>query len=190
MQSWEAVTDEHQQKRIASFTSISGPCLDHAGMWMRRRLRHPTPRNLLQYLGQMAKSWYMAMFQLPFIPELYWKLLGRFWPKFLKRTEGIRIGITDTQISDGKHGINLYRANILARLFFPRERRTTVPVQLIVPLKDPYASPVLFDELPYWVPNLTRHDVDAKHWLPLSHPEYLADRVMQFVGELQSGIRV
>lgn len=35
IQSWEAVTDPAFNGRIASYTSISGPCLDHASLGMR-----------------------------------------------------------------------------------------------------------------------------------------------------------
>ena len=35
IQGWEAVTDPTLRGRIASYTSCSGPCLDHAGHWMR-----------------------------------------------------------------------------------------------------------------------------------------------------------
>src|SRR5690606_11829829 len=36
---WEAVCEPDAGERIASYTSISGPNLDHLGLWMRRRLR-------------------------------------------------------------------------------------------------------------------------------------------------------
>src|SRR5918996_6280533 len=50
--SWDAVTDPALRDRFASYTSISGPPLDHAGHWLRARLRRPTPRALAQILRQ------------------------------------------------------------------------------------------------------------------------------------------
>src|SRR5688572_25690092 len=44
IQSWEAVTDPDRNHRIASYTTLSGPCLDHVGHALRARLRHPSPR--------------------------------------------------------------------------------------------------------------------------------------------------
>ena len=41
IQSWEAVCTTPD--RFASFTSISGPCLDHVAHWTRRNLARPTP---------------------------------------------------------------------------------------------------------------------------------------------------
>ena len=46
IQSWEAVTSVAFEGRIASYTSCSGPCLDHVAYWIRARLLHPTPRSI------------------------------------------------------------------------------------------------------------------------------------------------
>ena len=93
---------------------------------------------------------------------------------------------SDTQLKDGRNGVNLYRANVLPRLAAPRERRTDVPVQLIVPLRDRFVDPELYRELPRWVPHLWRCDIDAGHWFFLARPQLLADRVRAFVA-LQEG---
>ncbi len=37
IQSWEAVTDPDLKGRILSYSTISGPCLDHAAFWMRKQ---------------------------------------------------------------------------------------------------------------------------------------------------------
>src|SRR5207245_10697206 len=62
MQGWEAVATSRLSARIASFTSISGPSLDHAGRWLRRKLR---AGRIGQLLRQMAGSWYIAAFDIP-----------------------------------------------------------------------------------------------------------------------------
>jgi len=41
IQSWPALADPRVAGRVASFTSISGPSLDHAGAWMRGLRQHP-----------------------------------------------------------------------------------------------------------------------------------------------------
>ncbi|MEY9848576.1 pimeloyl-ACP methyl ester carboxylesterase [Streptacidiphilus sp. BW17] len=53
-QGWEFATSPRLQGGLASFTSISGPCLDHAALWARDRLRHPTPANLWALAEQGA----------------------------------------------------------------------------------------------------------------------------------------
>lgn len=187
IQAWEAVTEPRIEPLLASFTSISGPCLDHVGHWMRARLAARRPRALLQLLGQLLSSWYIAFFHTPWLPEFLWRHgLGRLWPLFLNRLEGVhdpRPG--STQASDGEHGVKLYRANFFARLSRPRERRTRVPVQLIVASRDRYVRPQLFDGLERWVPNLVRRQTRRGHWqLLLNEPRQLALWLREFIGGL------
>lgn len=185
IQGWESVTEPAMQFRIASFTSISGPCLDHIGHWMRRRLLRPTPRHLAQLVAQILCSWYVWLFHLPWMMPLLWRYLGaRRWPAVLRAFEGLESEPSDTRAKDGFHGIQLYRANIFPRLLFPRERRTPIPVQLIVPLQDKHLRPELFEDLHLWVPHLTRHEVECGHWaLPLREHQRLAGYLGAFVSE-------
>ena len=158
IQAWEAVTELRIQPLLASYTSISGPCLDHVGHWMRDKLKQKTPRALLQVLGQLFSSWYIALFHTPLLPELTWRVgLDRAWPQLLRKVEGLRnVPISSSQRSDGVHGVKLYRANFIRSLFTPRLRHTQVPVQLIVPTRDRFVRPQLFDQLQHWAPRLQR----------------------------------
>ncbi|HVW42556.1 MAG TPA: SDR family oxidoreductase [Amycolatopsis sp.] len=171
IQAWEAVTEPGAHKRISSYTSISGPCLDHIGYWIRERFRRPTPRGLKQALTQQLHSWYILAFHTPVLPELAWRLvLARRWPGFLRRVEGVprRPGHpAPTMPSDAAHGVSLYRANFRGRLGRPRDRRTEVPVQVITPVGDHYVSPAVADGLERWAPNLWRRELHAGHWSSL-----------------------
>lgn len=69
VQSWEFVTVPRTEGRIASFTSMSGPSLDHLGHWIAGRLKRPTPRRVGQLLGQSAKSWYVYLLHTPACPN-------------------------------------------------------------------------------------------------------------------------
>lgn len=182
VQSWESVTDPSMQGRIASFTSCSGPCLDHMGHWFRDRLRQPTLKGLGQIALQTLKSWYVFMFQLPLLPGLQWRLgLGRIWPSLLRLLEGVKTEARPTQVSDGCHGVQLYRANVFQRLLAPRERRAHAPVQILVPRKDLFVSPALTEDVGKWVTVLWRREFHAGHWMPLTHTSEMAGAVRRFV---------
>jgi len=102
IQSWESVTDESLKGRIASFTSCSGPCLDHMGHWFRDRLRKPTAKGLGEVFKQSFKSWYIYLFQLPVVPNLIWRLgMGAAWPSLLRWLEGVKVQGRAGQASDG-----------------------------------------------------------------------------------------
>jgi NAD(P)-dependent dehydrogenase (short-subunit alcohol dehydrogenase family)/pimeloyl-ACP methyl ester carboxylesterase len=189
IQSWESVTDPQMQLRIASYTTISGPCLDHAGHWMRHRLLRPTPRNWGQLFGQLLHSWYIYVFHLPWLaPWLWRRVIAKRWSALLRRIEGVECEPGTTRAKDGDHGIQLYRANIFPRLLFPRERRTDVPVQLILPLRDHYVRPQLSDDLLQWAPRLWRHELQAGHWtLLLKQPGLLASHISRFIEFIETG---
>ena len=189
IQTWESVTTAHLQYRIASWTTISGPCLDHVGYWMRERLLSTSPANLKKALNQLASSWYIMAFQLPLFAPTVWRALGPFWPQVLKRTENIDAERSPTQTKDGIFGINLYRANFLPRLFQPRERYTGKPVQLIVPQQDNYVGPQLFEDITLWAHNTWRRDVDAGHWTLLHEGERLAQWISEFIAQVDGGPR-
>ncbi|MGW0699127.1 SDR family oxidoreductase [Streptomyces sp. NPDC002867] len=171
IQSWEAVTHPDAAGRIASYTSISGPCLDHVGHWIRHRLARPTPRHVAQLLGQLAHSWYIAAFHLPVLAPAAWRHgLADRWGTVLRLAEAVtpRPGHPQpTLTGDAVRGINLYRANMLPRLLRPRARPTVVPVQLIGLTRDHYVSPALAEGLERWVPHLWRRTVPATHWSAL-----------------------
>ena len=187
IQSWEAVTEPRIQPLLASYTSISGPCLDHVGHCLRERLSLRRPDALLQALGQLLSSWYIAFFHLPLLPELGWRLgLDRAWPKLLRRLEGVRnLPPNPTQRSDGMRGVQLYRANFMRSLCKPRSRSTRLPVQLIVPLNDRFVRPQLFADLQRWAPLLTRREVRAGHWQLLAEPGALAGWLRDYVNGLE-----
>jgi pimeloyl-ACP methyl ester carboxylesterase len=189
IQSWESVTTEPLKSRILSFTTISGPCLDHIGFWMRKRFTSLSWREQRKAFKQLLSSWYIVFFQLPVIPPLSWRLgLGKWWPLYLEKREGVREAVTNpSQTKDGQFGVNLYRANFQAKLLHPEPRYATAPVQLIVPTGDNYVGTQLFEDLHEWVPQLHRRDIDANHWVPLSHPDKIASWIGDFAEAVDGG---
>ncbi|MFD5079715.1 SDR family oxidoreductase [Streptomyces sp. NPDC058371] len=185
VQSWEFVTVERTEGRIASFTSMSGPSLDHFGHWIKQRVKRPTPRRVGQLLGQGAKSWYVYLLHTPVLPELAWRgPLGKRWPKILQRVEKVPADgyPTPSLPSDAAHGAWLYRDNVRARLSRPRaDAYAHAPVQLITPLGDAFLSERLYDGLETWAPQLVRRTLPAKHWIPRTRPDQLASWITEFV---------
>jgi pimeloyl-ACP methyl ester carboxylesterase len=187
IQTWESVTASHLQHRILSYTTLSGPCLDHAGFWMRDRLLSLSPEKTGKALKQLASSWYIMAFQLPVLAPTVWKLAGNYWPEVLKRTEGIHAELAPTQKKDGIFGVNLYRANFIKAMLSPRERYTDNPVQLIVAGRDNYVGTQLFEDITRWAPNTWRRDADAGHWTLLNEGENLAKWIGDFIKQVETG---
>ncbi len=53
-------------------------------------------------------------------------------------------------------------------------RPTTVPVQLVLPLRDRFVPAWSFEGIEEVAPNLDRVEVDARHWVVRSHPADVA----------------
>ncbi|MEV5800238.1 SDR family oxidoreductase [Streptomyces collinus] len=191
VQSWEFVTVGRTEGRIASFTSMSGPSLDHFGHWINARVKRPTPGRVGQLLGQGARSWYVYLLHTPALPELAWRgPLGRRWPKILQRSEKVPAGDypTSSLPSDAAHGAWLYRDNVRARLRRPRpDAYAHAPVQLITPLDDAFLSERLYDDLEQWVPRLTRRTLPARHWIPRTRPDQVSAWIEEFVTSVEGG---
>lgn len=191
VQSWEFATVKRTEGRIASFTSMSGPSLDHFGHWINQRVKRPTPRRVGQLLGQGAKSWYVYLLHTPVLPELAWRgPLGKRWPRILERVEQVPSGDypTPSLPTDAARGAWLYRDNVRPRLSRPRQDAYAhAPVQLITPLGDAFLSEKLYDDLEQWVPQLTRRTLSAKHWIPRTRPNQLVSWITEFVTSVEGG---
>ncbi|MEU0388044.1 SDR family oxidoreductase [Streptomyces chartreusis] len=191
VQGWEFTTVRRTEGRIASFTSMSGPSLDHFGHWIDSRVKRPSPRRIGQLLGQGARSWYVYLLQTPVLPELAWRgPLGKRWPGVLERVEKVPRGDypTSSLASDAAHGAWLYRDNVRPRLRRPRpDAYAHAPVQIVTPLEDRFLSERLHDDLEQWVPQLTRRTVQTGHWIPRTRPDQLASWIEEFVRSVESG---
>ncbi|MGA5375050.1 SDR family oxidoreductase [Streptomyces griseoincarnatus] len=191
VQGWEFVTVPRARERILSFTSVSGPSLDHFGHWIKSRVSRPTPRRAGHLLGQGVRSWYVYALHTPVLPELAWRgPLGRYWPRLLERMERVPgDGYPTASLpSDAAHGAWLYRDNVRSRLGDPRpDAYAHVPVQLVTPLGDRFLSPRLHDGLEKWAPRLTRRTLSSGHWVPRSRPDQLATWIADFVTSVEDG---
>lgn len=186
IQAWEALGVPDAAERFASFTSLSGPCIDHIGEYLAAALRAPPRRLLPAFLDQLPRSWYILLFQLPGLAELSWRAgFGKLWPAFLVRTEGIVTQPSATQTEDGRCGPQLYRANIMRRLRQPQPRAVPVPTQVLILRQDPHVSARLLRALLSFqaarLPQLTVRELPGGHWLPLAQPERLAEVVRDWV---------
>jgi pimeloyl-ACP methyl ester carboxylesterase len=178
---WDAIAaetwDPRLEGRLASFTSCSGPSLDHMGTLTQ------TWRGRLHLLPQSLHSWYVFLFQVPWLPEKAmsaWQGVVRPGIRRLDATTS-HLPWGDDLETNTSHSINLYRANVLQRLRRPRPWRTSVPVQLVVALRDAWVTPRSVEGLEARCRDLTRVDIDEGHWVPRARPEEFAGLVAEFV---------
>jgi pimeloyl-ACP methyl ester carboxylesterase len=159
-------------------------------MWARRH-RTRELADLRLAVRQAARSWYIALFHLPLLPDLV--------------TVGVRIrrALSDALRQQGRspdaprrrstsgydfaHGLGLYRANVRQRFRHPTVKFAEVPVQIIVPTADRYVTPALLDGLEAWSSLVWRRESDAGHWMIRTHPEQVATWVGDVVEYVEGG---
>ncbi|MHB8438031.1 MAG: alpha/beta fold hydrolase [Acidimicrobiales bacterium] len=198
VQTWHAVADPGASTRIASFTSISGLSLGHAGRWVRLQLARGV-RGVPAIAAQGMRSSYVAMFHLPGLPRVVEALarrdtqgkLRRAWAHALAWREGAR---TDddwpapTFGRDMARGMELYRANVGRHLRGAATTRTDVPVQLVVAQCDRYVPPSFLSGLEREAQTVWRREVEgAGHWLIRTHVDDLASWVQEVVEHVEGG---
>jgi pimeloyl-ACP methyl ester carboxylesterase len=185
IQSWESAARPETARRISSLTAVAGPSLDLTAYGSRAR-------GPLEGLRQLARSWYIVAFHLPFAAPALWRtVLGRHWSRRFRRTEGVASPPghpAPTITADGVDGIALYRRNVLERLLRPRYDRVDVPlVQVGITLGDAFIDPVLYEDLPGRMPELWMRRAEVTHWAPLLHPELVAGWVRDAVAAREHG---
>jgi NAD(P)-dependent dehydrogenase (short-subunit alcohol dehydrogenase family)/pimeloyl-ACP methyl ester carboxylesterase len=171
IQCWHAITDPRYAPLFASYTSISGPSLDHIDAWMRHNI---TRLRLRPVLRQLTHSWYIGFFQLPRLPEIAW------------RTRILRSRFNADE-RDAINGIELYRANMIGGGTQRTERRTSVPVQQLALTKDPFVTAPLLRAAEPWCDSLWRRDLAYGHWAPRTHPAAIAGPIAEFAGHVDGG---
>jgi pimeloyl-ACP methyl ester carboxylesterase len=182
IQAWDAVvrekSDPRLRGRIASYTSISGPCLQHADAFVRAA-RHGSWSRRGQALNQLRHSWYVYAFHLPVLPE---RVLRRCAPMMMRRADPDRRRFAETLPSDAVHGLELYRANLFssAAARIPGGPTTSLPVQLVVPLRDAFITKPFVANVGRFAPDLTRVEIDAGHWVSSSSPDELSSAIADF----------
>ena len=185
VQLWEAVTEPRLRDRLASFTSISGPCLDHIGLQVRDRIRHPTQANLRRLVDQAARSAYTLAFQLPGAPAVA-AVIGPRLLTLVQAGEGVdRTHVPPLTAARVRNGIQLYRSNVRERLGTPRMRTTDVPVQVIALAGDRYVPPPLTEGLDRYVTHLWRRQVQGRHWSIATHPQRAATWIRELVAHVE-----
>jgi pimeloyl-ACP methyl ester carboxylesterase len=193
VQAWEAVCEPGAEAHIASFTSMSGPNLDHLAAWTRRSLQHPTRRRVADLVSQAVSSSYIPFMVSPIAPPVVHALgRGERWRRLLRLSEGQPPrpeALAPTLASDMVSGLRYYRANVRLAGLEPRDRRTTVPVLQLVLTRDLAVREAPLTESDRWTEHLERRRLPHGHWVALTSPEVVAEETRQFVRSME-GSRV
>ena len=181
---WSFVFEPSYQKKILSWTSISGPHLPI--------IAHSAVKNLftLSTVDQLVRSWYTYFFQVPFLPEFVMKAIAPSMYRIALKDSGVPkdspyLKISSDQIiRNSINMVNLYRKNLFKAHKAPVPDSLKVPTQILIPLKDPFLQPKQFDIYQEYVTQLTLKKIDAGHWVQLSHPKWVTAEIASYIDSL------
>lgn len=117
----------------------------------------------LRTLGQIRKSWYVFLFQIPFLPEFVWKLFKK---------------------ESMHYPLMYYRA--LPKYLRARQKRygvLTMPALVLWATKDKYLANDFAKPPENIVPFCRVVYFDASHWLQLEKPKEVASEIETFLKE-------
>ena len=192
VQGWHLVTGP-RYRGVRSFTSISGPCLDHIAGWLGRRVKArqwadiaalwkaPLYTGVLQVPGlgpllcrlgavDLVVAAAITLFEQPERPE---------WPERRNRRP------------DGPHArvsaasVRMYAANLLPRLVRGDHGGTDVPVQVLTPTSDVFVPPVSQHDPHPEVTTARIERVPGGHWAPACNPIAIAERIADWIATWQ-----
>lgn len=177
--------------RIATYTSFSGPQLDWLALWVRARLRRLRPWGPLR---QGFASAYTAGFCVPGLAAPFLRVLAPRWDGFTQWFDTLspqqRVPGGAASLTDMLAGLRIYRANIGPRLLRPRrDRRSAVPVQLVVAERDRAVRPDGFADYAHHLDELHRTSIPGGHWSPKWRPDAVAPLIESFAGQQEASGR-
>lgn len=162
-------------------------------------LNAPHPLRILRALRtwrQLARSWYVFFFQLPWLPEAALRV-GGFAPlrRVLRTGPARHDAFTPEDIDRyveamARPGaltaaINYYRAALRQnpRRVLAQVRRVDIPVLVIWGERDPYLGRELAAPDLAWAPDVRLERLpDASHWVQLEQPERVNALLLEFLG--------
>lgn len=166
---------------VDTLTILNAP---HMQLYMRQVWRPP----------QLFKSWYVLLFQLPWLPELL-LLFGDFaLIRFMFRHYPARQGAFSEQEIEGyvrglelpgalTAAINYYRANMRPDgIQLAMRARSQAPTLIIWGESDPALSIRVLDGIEEVAPSVTvKRITDAGHWIQNEAPEEVNNALMEFL---------
>lgn len=151
----------------------------------------PHPRALMAAMpgGQMLRSWYILLFQLPWLPEYLMRVRGGALVSSGLRQSGLADPSPSVRLlSDPKAAtamINWYRALRVRRFSSPG--KVSVPTLYVWSDRDPWLGRRAAELTAGWVGGPYRFEVmqGVSHWIPEERPEQLSRLVLDHLARFR-----
>jgi pimeloyl-ACP methyl ester carboxylesterase len=179
VQGFAAAASPAVRPRLASFLAVSAPGIGVARAWVGGRLASHRVRDLAALAGQARRSWYVAAFQVPWLPETLFR--AGSLERALRRAG--HPAPSRTVVADATRSIGLYRANRAAADAGGHAPPGDLPTRVLVGRDDPFSTSDLYE--PLRAAGVEVVEVPGGHWLPLTAPARVAAEVRDLVARVR-----
>lgn len=175
---WYYLSDVKLNKNVKSYTAVSCP---HVSIALNNAQKMGL-QNPLEFLNQIFKSWYIYLFQIPFLPEFALEnFTEQIWSFAMRKGElpandAMRNYAKQEIIDMTKNSVNLYR-QILRKGIPPLPPHLDTPISLIIAERDLAISPKAYQNHEEYCSHLSKYTLNANHW---SHRE-MPDKVNEII---------
>lgn len=150
---------------------------------------------------QLKKSWYIAFFQLPFVPERFLKYNNHWVLKWLMNNDPVQPDVFSEhdvqnfidafEIHDAwSSTIAYYRALRFEKLWNIEHRMSVIqaPTLILWGTQDRFLDHRFAAPDPSWVPNFELHlNEEASHWLQQDQPDWVNNHLCGFLASIHDG---
>ena len=180
-QVWHLVTGTHYG--VTSFTSVSGPCVDHVPGWIARQA---SARRYADIAAMWKTPLYMGFFSIPFLAPL----LARFGlldpaiklsVKAFERPETLQRRPAGPSARRNADSIRIYAANVGSRMVHPERGGTDVPVQVLTPVRDIFIPPVTQGDPHPDIETIETREIPGGHWAPTYNPTAVSEPIRAWI---------
>ncbi|MEB3371560.1 alpha/beta fold hydrolase [Saccharopolyspora mangrovi] len=187
VQGWHLITDPGH-RGVLSYTSISGPCIDHVRGWIGRRAR-------ARQWGAIAALWksplYMGALQVPMLAPLMCRLgvvdlMAAGAVTAFERPEDLDPWPVGPNARANGAAVRMYAANLLRRLSRSDRGGTSVPVQILTPTSDVFIPPVSQQDPHPDVRTVRVEPVVGGHWAPAYNPSAITSHLEDWITQQQT----
>ncbi|MCB9565843.1 MAG: alpha/beta fold hydrolase [Myxococcales bacterium] len=197
---WSMASSPEHARRLRSYTAIAGPHPDYASALLRARLRRHSLADLRFVADQLRRSWYIFAFQIPGLAEAMLRRDPLGESIRAHRRGGVPASQAascvdpETIVADTTGMLGLYRQagrrladQVRGREVVGPPPPVEVPTLMIVPRRDFALSPLLYDNVGDFVPDLELRYLDANHWVHRELPEAVNRLIRRFVERHEPG---
>ncbi len=172
---FQYISNPALSKRVKSYTAVSCPHVAIAFDNVRENLFNADLGQWATLSQQFLKSWYIMLFQLPFLPEF---VIDNFaatgWQYAMQAgeipaTDPMHNYATQEIVDIMRNGVNLYR-QLLRRGIPPLPPHIDLPVSIVIAERDLAIKPEAYDNHEQFFTHLHKYSMNTNHWAHRENP--------------------